>query len=238
MQSGAAVTSGRKGSVTPPGVLDLESTRTYRWSSIPFAEGSAAPQISQVFSEGWFTNVQRGHETVRRKDFGDMLLSGSVASMKPATAMSPSDVPGACRGSTDTTVEGPSGDVCAMAALRMWVKGGVTPQDKHGGTGVCAITTATSKLDGIGLEKEQMRQIQVRSVAAGGGLWIDRVLPGDGEAEGLRADAVTVADDERRSPIDLGGLAYRLILGDDFRKPAYLGPVNGRSLGVGGITYL
>lgn len=43
------------------------------------------------------------------------------------------------------------------------------PQARQGGSGVLALASEGSKLDGTGLEKEQIGQIQVALLALGGG---------------------------------------------------------------------
>lgn len=55
-------------------------------------------------------------------------------------------------------------DRAAIAALRTCTSGGLIPQVRHGGMGVCAFAVPGSKLDGTGFEKEQMGQIQVALV--------------------------------------------------------------------------
>jgi hypothetical protein len=52
-------------------------------------------------------------------------------------------------------------DRAAMAALTTCTSGGFIPQARHGGRGVRSFAVLGSKLDGTGLEKEQMGQIQV-----------------------------------------------------------------------------
>ena len=48
-----------------------------------------------------------------------------------------------------------------MAAFSTCVNGGLIPQAKHGGTGVCALAVDGSKFVGNGFEKEQIGHIQV-----------------------------------------------------------------------------
>lgn len=55
-----------------------------------------------------------------------------------------------------------------MAALSTWVKAGLMPQARHGGSGVCAFAEAGSKLDGTGFEKLQIVQTQVAELAGEG----------------------------------------------------------------------
>jgi hypothetical protein len=58
-------------------------------------------------------------------------------------------------------------DMAAMAALTTCTVGGLMPQARHGGMGV-RDARAGSKLEGTGLEKEQMGHTQV-ALAGGGG---------------------------------------------------------------------
>lgn len=83
-----------------------------------------------------------------------------------------------------------------MAALRTWVKAGLIPQARHGGSGVFALAVDGSKFDGTGLEKLQMVQTQVamlageESIGAGLSGLSDRRT---GEAVPFRGEAVRVA---------------------------------------------
>lgn len=67
--------------------------------------------------------------------------------------------------SIDTDVvldKGGSRVVAALiAALRTVVNGGLMPHARHGGKCVVVVAVAGSKLEGTGLEKEQIGQIQV-----------------------------------------------------------------------------
>jgi len=79
--------------------------------------------------------------------------------------------------------------MAAIAALVTCTSGGLIPQARHGGRGVFALAVDGSKLDGTGLEKEHIGQIQVAlvSLACGAGDEEAEVKPGlvgddDGEA--------------------------------------------------------
>jgi len=48
-----------------------------------------------------------------------------------------------------------------IAAFRTWVRVGLMPQARHGGSGVWALAVEGSKFDGTGLEKLQMVQTHV-----------------------------------------------------------------------------
>lgn len=56
-----------------------------------------------------------------------------------------------------------------IAAFRTVVKGGLMPHDRQGGTGVAAVAVVGSKLEGRGLENEQIGQIQVALIGFGDG---------------------------------------------------------------------
>lgn len=58
--------------------------------------------------------------------------------------------------------------MAAMAALTTCTSGGLIPQARHGGNGVCALAVAGSKFDGTGLENEQMGHIHVAFVSRAG----------------------------------------------------------------------
>lgn len=106
-----------------------------------------------------------------------------------------------------------------MAALIRWTNGGFSPQAKHGGSGVLALATAGSKLEGTGLEKEHIGHIHVAAVVGGGGGAGRSGLPRRGGVDvGLKVGEGAAPRKERLGR--LFGLGYRVILGEDFRKPA------------------
>jgi len=98
-----------------------------------------------------------------------------------------------------------------IAALTTSTNGGFIPQARHGGSGVRAFAVVGSKLDGTGFEKEHIGQTQVAATDGGAG--------GTGLAR--RSGAVARLEAARGGPRDarLEGFAYRVILGDDLRKP-------------------
>lgn len=55
-----------------------------------------------------------------------------------------------------------------IAAFKTCARGGLIPQARHGAKGVCTVAVAGSKLDGTGLEKVHIGQIQVAFLAGGG----------------------------------------------------------------------
>jgi len=55
----------------------------------------------------------------------------------------------------------------AMAALSTRAKGGFMPQARHGGNGNVSVAIVGSKLDGTGLENEQMGHTQVPTSTGG-----------------------------------------------------------------------
>jgi hypothetical protein len=124
-------------------------------------EVNGPPHISHSRSQGWFTKVHLGHDidavgfTVL--GFGEeALLWGKTSAPKPGT---------------DVSVEVPSRVVAAvMAAFNTVVKGGFMPHARQGGVLLDAVAVDGSKLEGTGLEKEHIGQIQVafRSVDADG----------------------------------------------------------------------
>jgi hypothetical protein len=94
------------------------------------------------------------------------------------------------------------------------------PHARHGGNGVFAFTSAGSKFEGTGFEKEHIRHIQVAVLAdcgAGDGGRGNAGVPvrGRGDEAPLLEGRLSRLDDR------LGGLKCRVILGDDFRKPAW-----------------
>jgi hypothetical protein len=91
--------------------------------------------------------VHRGHLTVVSASV-EPLNSSYLASLEPAAPKSSS-----C-GSLRL-------EAAAIAALRTTAKGGFIPQARHGGGGVETLAILGSKLEGTGLEKEQIGQIQV-----------------------------------------------------------------------------
>lgn len=52
-------------------------------------------------------------------------------------------------------------EAAAMVAFKMMVSGGLIPHARQGGRGVEAVAVAGSKLEGTGLENEQMGQTHV-----------------------------------------------------------------------------
>ena len=66
--------------------------------------------------------------------------------------------------------------MAAIADLTKWTSGGLMPQARHGGSWVYDFAVAGSKLDGIGLENEQMGHTQVALGAIAG----DGVRPLEG----------------------------------------------------------
>ena len=100
-----------------------------------------APQISQFRSDGLFSNVQRG-----QRNFVSSASSEAIDTF-----------PSSC------VLEGPicRFDMAAIADLTKWTSGGLMPQARHGGSWVYDFAVAGSKLDGIGLENEQIGHTQV-----------------------------------------------------------------------------
>lgn len=92
------------------------------------------------------------------------------------------------------------------------------PQARQGPSGVESFASAGSKLEGTGLEKEQMGQIHVAEVCLGGGGSRGRL------AELTLLDGVEEPDDgvsclEPPRP-NLIAFEYNVTLGEDLRKPA------------------
>ena len=58
-------------------------------------------------------------------------------------------------------------ETLAMAAFRIWASGGLMPHAKHGGKGVLRLAVAASKLEGTGLEYEQIGQTHVALAVLG-----------------------------------------------------------------------
>lgn len=69
-----------------------------------------------------------------------------------------------------------------IAAFSTWLKVGLMPQARQGGSGVCAFAADGSKLEGTGLEKLQIVQTHVAAVTVGdsvGGLYGDPECAGE-----------------------------------------------------------
>lgn len=101
------------------------------------------------------------------------------------------------------------------------------PQARHGGRGVCTFAVATSKFEGIGLEKVHIGHIHVTLLSheLPEGFIVSLYGRGDrcpaeaGESEGT--DLLGVYAEFRPWTADpLGLLGYSVILGEDLRKPA------------------
>lgn len=114
-----------------------------------------------------------------------------------------------------------------MAALRIVASGGLIPQAKHGGILVDAVAVVASKFDGTGFENEQIEQIHVALTGWGDAGLVPRSCASDGcalagcrfEACGIDGLVASVLAD--LSSLFFAGLGCRIILGDDFKKPAY-----------------
>ncbi len=95
------------------------------------------------------------------------------------------------------------------------------PQARHGGSGSRSLDVCGSKFEGTGFEKEQIGHIQVPVRLAGSGV---------GRWKGLSArdgDAVALLEGPLKLDIPrvciedlLAGFGTRVILADDFKKPA------------------
>lgn len=110
-----------------------------------------APQISQLDNDGWFWKVHLGHDSIDPVE--------GVETVAPFL-LSFGGGPGA------GLLE-----MAAIAALTTCTVGGLIPQARHGGIGVRE-ASAGSKLDGTGLEKEQIGQTQDAVIdGAGAGLF-------------------------------------------------------------------
>jgi len=107
-----------------------------------------------------------------------------------------------------------------IAAFNTWVKLGFMPQARQGGRGVCAVAVAGSKLEGKGFEKVHIVQTQVAGVAG--------TCSTGGARKGL---SVRCAGDEVPAREEKAGgrgwsderlvaLGVKVILGDEFQKPA------------------
>jgi hypothetical protein len=114
-----------------------------------------------------------------------------------------------------------------IAAFKTRASGGLTPHAKHGAKGVCSLAVVGSKFGGTGLEKEQMRHIQVAVLAgegSGAGRWNGLSARDSGDAVAL-LDGVLRFDIARFCIEDciedrLDGFGTRVIFGEDFKKPA------------------
>lgn len=154
-----------------------------------------APQISQDVMEVWFSKVHLGQMEACADLFGC----------------------GNCWANVPTSL-GVSVRLAAKAALTRVTNGGVMPQVPHGASGVPSLAVAGSKFGGTGFEKEQIGQIHVALIAAG---------------FGVRDSGLGLADTGAEMPSEWGGarcscrnclaaFGWRVTLGEDFRKPAYI----------------
>lgn len=98
------------------------------------------------------------------------------------------------------------------------------PHARHGGSGVCALAEAGSKLDGTGLEKLQMVHTHVAVLAGDGstGAGLRGLAErGAGEAVVLfLEEAVPWAGDLDGNAEPLVGFGISVTFGEDLRKPA------------------
>jgi len=180
-------------------------------------EISGPPHISQERSEGWLRKVQRGH-------WND--ASGSVPrgdEFRVRSSLDENSVAGFGRTGKGVCRAGVLGwrlVALEMAALRTWVRVGLMPQARHGGSGVWALAVVGSKLEGTGFEKVQMVQTQVAVVAGGGSTGDARGAPSWAcEAALLCGDGPARPGERGCSEGRFAGLGIRVILADDLRKP-------------------
>jgi hypothetical protein len=110
-----------------------------------------------------------------------------------------------------------------IAAFTTCTKGGFIPHARHGASGVQAFAVAGSKFEGTGFENVQIGQTQValcEGVGTGEDVRERSGLPFSGVVEsGLCV--VPVGNGEPRGGC-FKGFGKRVILGEDFRKPACL----------------
>lgn len=135
-----------------------------------------------------------------------------------------------CNRSRSVASEGARFVAAAIAAFSIVVNCGLIPHARHGGNGVEAVAVAGSKLEGTGLENEQMGQIHVAFTGFGAG---------DAPRETCRAAEDGCAGEVPLTWVENGpafvpcgcprpcfcGLGYIVILGEDLRKPAWEGSV-------------
>jgi len=111
-------------------------------------------------------------------------------------------------------------DKLAIAALTTFTYGGLMPHARHGGIGVFSLDIDGSKCKGIGLEKEQIGQIQVALGGIRGAVELLALkLPEPAPpADGCPRSTLVVFCAREKCLIAFG---YRVIFGDDFMKPAW-----------------
>jgi hypothetical protein len=191
MHSGAALCTGVDSDGPRDSGLVISLARSSRLST---ALVRGAPHISQVDSEGWFSRVHRGQDT---------MPFASGAGMEPPDLLSLGGGPG-------------TGlfDMPAIAAFTTCTIGGLMPHARHGGMGV-RDAIAGSKFEGTGFEKEHIGQTHVAlCCGAGAGL----LYRGGVAVVGLPGVAGTGAP--RVSCFR--GFGKKVIFAEDLRKPAYL----------------
>lgn len=162
------------------------------------ADTSDAPHISQTVKEGWFWNVHRGHVKELAPGEPPPGPAGVIVSL-------------ACAGGSP---EACLFVIAAIAAFTTWTNDGFIPHARHGANGVRAFAAVGSKLEGTGFENEHIVHTHV---ALG-----DGVGAGERRPSGVVADGVWAlgeADETRDSCFE--GLGCNVILGEDFRKPAW-----------------
>lgn len=111
------------------------------------ADSKGAPHISHSVRDGWFTKVHRGQDTDSPGP-GDATVPGRGILCEMAGD--------AIKGKGESRLV-----AALMAAFSTVVNGGLIPHARQGGKCVAALAVAGSKLDGTGLENEQIGQIQV-----------------------------------------------------------------------------
>lgn len=103
--------------------------------------------------DGWFTKVHRGQDTDP---------PGPGDATEPGWGILCEMAGDAIKGKGESRLV-----AALMAAFSTVVNGGLIPHARHGGKCVAALAVAGSKLDGTGLENEQIGQIQVALIDFG-----------------------------------------------------------------------
>lgn len=110
-----------------------------------------------------------------------------------------------------------------IAALSTRANGGLIPHAKHGGKGVFALDVTGSKFEGTGFEKEQIGQIHVALLAGVGseaGRWNGLSVRDNGDDVALLDGECRLVRARFETEDRFEGFGTRVILADDFKKPA------------------
>jgi hypothetical protein len=187
-----------------------------------------APHSSQDRSEGWFKYVHRGHWKLAS---GSEVGAEAAFCARRSSGVDPKLRVDAGRGRSGsgllTPEDPPAGalfDAAATAAFKTRCNEGLTPQFRHGGSGVCEFAVNGSKFDGTVLEKLQTGQTHVAALTGPvSTAWCRRGLsarePGDALLD--RGGTAAREGDRLDSEDRFDGLGMSVIFAEAFKNPAW-----------------